>query len=376
MISFQPTNEEKEFSNVAAKVAVDKIRPAAHDCEQNREVATEIKDELAELGFLSMELPERNGGLELPLITQAQIMTSLSYGDLGTIQGLPGANDAASFARSKVNAQLQAKLGGEQTAAFLDVTDADLSLGEALQINKQSSGYSINGTSQPVRHATSAVSIIIAGKDTDGEFVVLLLDQQNSWDVIDADVRLGLLAAGIGRFAFGQTEVEGANILASGEDAENWVQAARSRIYILQAAKEVGLMHAALDYATEYTAERRAFGQSIAGFQGVSFRIAEMAMETRIANHLVWEAAVQADAEEPDTWQYALQAINRAHQAVRYVTDSAVQLLGGHGFVQEYPAEKWARDALAQVTLYGREKDFLLQRGEEILQGEKKGVTS
>jgi len=376
VISFQPTDEEKEFSNVAAKVASDKIRPAAHDCEQNREVATDIKDELANLGFLSLELPESNGGLELPLITQAQIMTSLSYGDLGTVQGLPGANDAASFARSKENAQLQAKLDGEQTTAFIDVTDADLSLGEALQINKQSSGYSINGLSQPVRHATSAASIIIAGKDADGEAVVLLLDNQNNWDVTDADIRLGLLAAGIGRFSFGQTEVEGDNILASGEEAENWIRAARSRIYILQAAKEVGLMHAALDYATGYTAERRAFGQSIAGFQGVSFRIAQMAIETRIANHLVWEAAVKADAEETDAWQYALQAINRAHQAVRYVTDSAVQLLGGHGFVQEYPAEKWARDALAQVTLYGRETDFLSQRGEEILQSEKKGVTT
>lgn len=376
MISFQPTDEEKEFSNVAAKVAADKIRPTAHACEQERSVTTEINEELAELGFLNLELPESNGGLELPLVTQAQIMTALSYGELGTVQGLRGANDAASFARTTKHEQLQNKLNGEQTTAFLDVSNVNVSLGDQLQISKQSNGYSMNGISHPVRNAQVAENIIVAGKDVDGEAVVLFLDQQAGWEIADADIRLGLLAAGIGRFSFGQTVVDGDNILASGEEAENWIQAAKSRIYILQAAKEVGLMQAALDYATAYTAERNAFGQSIAGFQGVSFRIAKMAIETRIANHLMSEAAARTDKGEADAWQYALQAVNRAHQAVRYVTDSAVQLLGGHGFIQEYPVEKWARDALAQVTLYGREKDFLLQRGDEILQGDKEGVVT
>lgn len=374
MISFQPTDEEKEFSNVAAKVAADKIRPTAHACEQERNVTTEINEELAELGFLSLELPESNGGLELPLVTQVQIMTALSCGDLGTVQGLKGANDAASFARTKEHDKLQNKLNDEQTTAFLDVSNAEVSLGDQLQISKQSNGYAINGTSQPVRNAQSAESIIMAGKDADGEAVVLFLDEQSGWEIADAGIRLGLLASGIGRFSFGQTVVDGDNILASGEEAESWIQAAKSRIYTLQAAKEVGLMQAALDYATAYTAERHAFGQSIAGFQGVSFRIAKMAIETRIANHLMSEAAAEADKGETDAWQYALQAVNRAHKAVRYVTDSAVQLLGGHGFIQEYPVEKWARDALAQVTLYGRENDFLLQRGEGILQGDKEGV--
>src|SRR5699024_11482466 len=94
------------------------------------------------------------------------------------------------------------------------------------------------------------------------------------------------------------TELYVDKFLAKGEEENEWIKSDRARIYIIQAAKQVGSMQAALDYATEYTAERVAFGQRIATFQGVSFRIAKMAIETRIANHLVWEAAVKADEEE------------------------------------------------------------------------------
>ena len=375
MISFQPTDEETEFVNVATKVAKDKIRPIAHECEDKKQVPSSLSNEIAELGFLSLEAPESGGGLEFPLITQVQIMTALSYGDLGIIQGLPGVNDAASFLRTKSHPFLENMLNNEKTVAFLDLTADDQPWGNQLQLNTQRDGYVVNGVSQPVRLARFADSILVAGVDAEGTSVVFYLDEQDIWQFEAGDIRLGLLASGIGCFSFNQTEVTVDKILAKGEEAEEWIQAARTRIYILQAAKQVGSMQAALDYATEYTAERVAFGQRIATFQGVSFRIANMAIETRIANHLVWEAAVKADEEEKDASGLALSALHRAHQSARYVTDSAVQLLGGHGYIQEYPAEKWARDALAQVTLYGREKDLLLQRGEQILAGDKVGVT-
>src|SRR5699024_12717992 len=138
-----------------------------------------------------------------------------------------------------------------------------------------------------------------------------------------------------------QTEVAVDKVLAKGEEAEEWIKAARARIYILQAAKQVGSMQAALDYATEYTAERVAFGQRIATFQGVSFRIAKMAIEKRITNHLVWKAAVKADEEEKDASGLALSALHGEHQSARKVTDSPVNLLGGMGIIRENSEKKW-----------------------------------
>jgi acyl-CoA dehydrogenase len=93
-------------------------------------------------------------------------------------------------------------------------------------------------------------------------------------------------------------------------------------------------------------------------------------METRIVNHLTWDAAIKADEKSKDAFGLALGALHRAHKGVRFVTDAAVQLLGGHGFIQEFPVEKWMRDAQAQVMLYGRERDLLVKRGAELWKDE------
>jgi len=89
---------------------------------------------------------------------------------------------------------------------------------------------------------------------------------------------------------------------------------------------------------------------------------------------LVWQAALKVEEDPSDPLGTSLSALYRAHKAMRFVTDSAVQLLGGHGYVQEYPAEKWMRDAQAQTVLYGREKDLLMRRGEQILETAKEEI--
>src|SRR5699024_12419377 len=129
VISFQPTEEEIEFTSVAEKIAKEKIRPAAHVSENERKIDAAIIDEIAELGFLSLELTEDWDGLELPLISQVQIMSALSSGDLGIVQDLLGLGDVASFIRKKseqaVSKLDQAVLDAWSTAAFLDITNRD-----------------------------------------------------------------------------------------------------------------------------------------------------------------------------------------------------------------------------------------------------------
>ncbi|WP_164667964.1 acyl-CoA dehydrogenase family protein [Virgibacillus doumboii] len=375
MISFRPTDEEISFTQVAKNIAKARVRPLARNCEENREVDQSLINELAELGFLSLELPEDWEGLELPMITQVQLEQALSYGDLGIVQGLPGAGDIASLIRLLPESQVliadKARLTNKGTTAFVDMVNTEEPWNSQLTIHENDDGYYIKGSSQPVRLAANAEYVAVAAKDSQGKSVILWLNDSNDWLVEQGDYRLGLLAAGIGRFSFNRVELPRSRVLAEGKSADELLQKVLTRTRILHAAKEVGLMEAALDYATEYTAERKAFGREIAKFQGVSFRIASMAMETRVAQHLVREAAVKADEQNELAEGLALRALNRAHRSVRYVTDSAVQLLGGHGFVQEFPAEKWMRDAQAQVSLYGREKDLLAHRGAQLIAGEQ-----
>ncbi len=377
MATFRPTEEEQAFREMAKNFAIETISPAARECENNRAVSDEIIKQIEELGFGALELPESWGGLELPLITQALIYQSLSYGDLGIVQGLPGAGDASSLIRlvpdhpALQTYKESGQNGKWSDVAFIDATNSDDPWLANLEIKQDGDGYTVDGTSQPVRLAKNAKYVAVAAVDQEGESVVLWFDN-NGWSAQEGDYRLGLLAAGLGRIQFSNVNAGSNQIIARGNEAEELIENVQNRIYVLQGAKQVGQMEAALDYTVEYTANRKAFGQEIAKFQGVSFTVAHMAFELQAANHLVWLAATTVEDNKKDATVNALRAMYRAHRASRYVTDNSVQMLGGHGFVQEFPAEKWMRDAQAQVALYGRERDFLVRRGEQIMNPTKK----
>ncbi|PTX64794.1 alkylation response protein AidB-like acyl-CoA dehydrogenase [Melghirimyces profundicolus] len=372
MISFQPTEEERAFVDLAKDFAEERIRPMARECEEKRQVSPELVEKINELGFLALELPESWGGLEMPLISQVQILEALSFGDLGVVQGLPGAGEAASLIRlipehSVLNVYREAgREGSRPTVAFLHAVDNGTPQG--LKVEAEGGGYVLNGTSQPVRLAAFADYLAVSAEDSRGEPLLLWLDKADGrWHAEEGDYRLGLLASGCARIRFDNERVSQNQVLAKGDEAQGMLSKALSRIRVLEAAKEVGLMEAALSYTTGYTAQRKAFGQEIAKFQGVSFALADMAIETQAARHLVWRSATKTDRGESDARDSSFSLLSRVHRSLRFVTDSAVQLLGGHGYVQEFPVEKWMRDAQAQTVLYGREGDLLVRCGEQLL---------
>lgn len=378
MISFQPTEEETAFIAVAKDLAINKIRPLVKEVDQNNKSIQETLSQISELGFLNMELPESWHGLELPLISQVQILKALSYGDLDFIQSLPGAGDAASLIRllpetKELQTFREKYLSAEnKTITYMEAVDQEMDWGSTIQLEKDGDGYILSGRTLPARLAMQAHFVVISTIDSFGKKVIFYLDH-GDWEK-EENNQFGLVSSGIASLHFHREKIAKSQVLSIGEQAEKVINQARSRIQILQAAKEIGVAEAALDYATEYTAGRYAFGQEIAKFQGVSFRIAKMAIQVNAANNLVLEAGVNADINSTDD-SLALRGLQRAHRAVCFATDSAVQLLGGHGFIREYPVEKWMRDAEAQVMLYGKEKDLLLQYGKRLVEKEKDVTT-
>lgn len=379
MISFQPTEEEKAFVDVANKLATEEIRPFARENEKKGFIQDEIIKKVQKLAFLAMEEPEDLGGMQLPLISQVQIQEALSYGDLGTVQGFPGLADGASVLRvadeEQLNEEQQHFVKEDScTIAFIEEVAEEMPKSQ-LKLTKTSNTYILQGESKPVRLGKIATHLLIAIKDDSENSIIFWLDKScNNWKVEKCNNHLGLREVNIASISFEHVSILESQVIATGNEAEDILRKAYMRIYILQAAKQLGLMNAAIDYATEYTATRKAFQQPIAQFQGVSFRIAQMVMETKMLKNLIWQAAKAIDDNKPTAEGLALSTISAAHKGIRFVTDSAVQLLGGHGYVQDYPVEKWMRDAQAQVILYGRERDFLARRGEQILAGTEKKV--
>ncbi len=118
------------------------------------------------------------------------------------------------------------------------------------------------------------------------------------------------------------------------------------------AAMAVGVARAAYDYAREYAKERRAFGQAIAQKQAIAFMLAEMAMEVDAMRLLVWEAAWKLDRHEDATRESYLAKRYASDMALR-ITDNALQVLGGHGYIRDHLVELFLRNARGFATLEG-----------------------
>jgi alkylation response protein AidB-like acyl-CoA dehydrogenase len=156
--------------------------------------------------------------------------------------------------------------------------------------------------------------------------------------------KLGLRASYTGSILFDETRIPADRLL--GEQGEGFAIAMdffmHSRPQV--AASALGIARAAFEYATEYANERRAFGKPLIAKQGVSFKLADMAMQVEAARLLIWRAAAALDAGE-DAGLLGSYAKAFAADAAMRITTDAVQVLGGAGIMRDHPVEKWMRDA-------------------------------
>jgi alkylation response protein AidB-like acyl-CoA dehydrogenase len=119
------------------------------------------------------------------------------------------------------------------------------------------------------------------------------------------------------------------------------------------AAMAVGVAQAAYEYAIEYAKDRDVFGVKVAQKQAIAFMIAEMGTDIEATRLLAWEAAWMLDEGKEDAHKQAYLAYHAAVDMVMMVTDCAVQILGGHGYIREHPVEMWMRNGRGFSTFSG-----------------------
>ena len=122
---------------------------------------------------------------------------------------------------------------------------------------------------------------------------------------------------------------------------------------VAQAAAAVGVARAAFEYSRDYAKEREAFGMKIAQKQAIAFMLAEMCTELEAIRLLTWEAAWKLDSGKEDAFEEAYLASTGAMDTAMMVTDRAVQILAGHGYIREHPVEMWMRNARGFSTFTG-----------------------
>jgi hypothetical protein len=213
---------------------------------------------------------------------------------------------------------------------------------------KKGDRYVLNGNKTFITNGhTADVSVVIAvtdkSKGTHGLSAFLVEKATPGFRPGKKENKLGLRASDTSELIFEDCEIPAENLL--GIEGEGFIDAMRvldgGRISI--AALALGIGRGALDAALKYVKERRQFGKAIAEFQGIQWKLADMATELDAARLLTQRAAVLKDAGRKVTRESSMAKLFASEVAVR-ICGEAVQLFGGYGFIKDYPAEKYYRD--------------------------------
>ena len=215
---------------------------------------------------------------------------------------------------------------------------------------RRDGGFVLSGTKRFITNAgVSDVYLVFATRDPDlkakgiSAFLVLADDPGVSFG--KAEHKMGIRGSPTREVYFDKTEVPEDRLV--GEESEGFTYAMRTLDYSRPtiAAQALGIAQGAFDIAVAYSKERQQFGKPISYFEGLQFMLADMAMEIEASRLLVYRAASLVEAGDPKMTYFASVAKCHAADTAMKVTTDAVQILGGYGYMREYPVERMMRDA-------------------------------
>ena len=361
MYSFEPTEEQQMLIEAVGKYASNDLRIAAHAAEENRELPNKLVSKGWELGLLQASIPESYGGFgERNAVTGVLALEEMAFGDLaGTLAVMTPSLFATPILLAGSEEQKQTYLPkiiegnwNPYTAALIEFAfDFDPN---ALKTRASQSGdhFILNGEKAYVPFAKDAEAILVYA-DLDGKTQGFIIPKGTDGLTI-ADEReklMSLNALPLYRVKLDSVKVPASNRLggASGHGFELLLASMR----LATAATAIGVAKAAFEYSKNYAKEREAFGVKIAQKQAIAFMLAEMRTEIEAMRLLTWEAAWKMDQGKEDAFTEVYLAAAGAMDMVMMVTDRAVQILGGHGYIRDNPVEMWMRNGRGFTTFTG-----------------------
>ena len=352
MYSFEPTEEQQMLVEAVGKYAVNDLRVAARDAEEGGKLPQKLVSKGWEIGLLQASIPEGYGGFgERSAVTGVLALEEMAFGDLaGALAVLTPSLFAMPILLAGSELQKQTYLPkvieGEwtpYTAALIEYAfDFDPNALRTIAA-LQSEEYVLNGEKAFVPFAKDAESILVY-TDLDGQTQGFIVPKESAGLTIseEREKLMSLNALPLYRLKLDQVRVPKSNRLGgeSGHDFEPILASMR----VATAATAVGVATAAFEYARDYAKEREAFGVKIAQKQAIAFMLAEMRTEIEASRLLTWEAAWKLDQGKEDAFTEAYLAATGAADMAMMVTDRAVQILAGHGYIREHPVEMWMRN--------------------------------
>ena len=351
------TEEQEMLKELCAQIAREKILPVRAELDESGEFPWDIVKVLAASDVYGIYIPEEYGGLgggvtEMCIATEelskvcGGVALAFAASALGTYPILLFGSD------DQKKKYLPSIASGERLAAFA-LTEANAgSDAGAIETRAEADGdeYVLNGTKQWITGGGEAeVYTLIArtskGTGIRGISAFIVEKDTPGFTFGKKEDKMGIRASATRELVFQDCRIPKANLI--GREGMGFIVAMRtfdsSRPGV--AAQAVGIAQGALDEAAKYARHREQFGQPIASFQGLQFMLADMATQLEAARALVYHVARVVDSGEKNIAKISAMAKLFASDVAMKVTTDAVQILGGYGYMKEYPVEKMMRDA-------------------------------
>ena len=357
MIDYLLTEEQLMIRDLCRQIADEKIRPMAAELDKTEEFPWEIMKVMAQSDLFGVYIDPKYGGMgggvfELCIATEefskacGGIALCYSASALGTYPIILYGNE------EQKQKYLPDLASGKKLAAFGLTEPSAGSDASALQTTAEKKGdhYILNGVKHFITNGGDAETYTIIAmtdksKGARGASLFVVEKGTPGFTFGKKEDKLGIRASSTRELIFNNCKVPKENLL--GKEGMGFIAAMRtfdqSRPGI--GAQALGIAQGALDQALKYSKQRKQFGQSISSFQGIQWMLADMATQVEASRALVYASAREVDAGKKDVAMHSAMAKMFASDAAMKVTTDAVQIFGGYGYMKEYPAEKYMRDA-------------------------------
>jgi alkylation response protein AidB-like acyl-CoA dehydrogenase len=380
-VTYLPTADHDELRAVVRELADERIAPRAAAIDETAEFPWDLKDLLAQQDLLGTCFPEEYGGTALDTIAQSILVEEIARADATTslipvVQKL-GALPIILAGTDEQKARYFPRLAsGEWLVAFA-LTEAAAGSDVAanrMRAVRDGDAYVLDGSKRFITHGSVAnVVTVFAVTDPEaggrkGMTAFIVETDTPGFAAPRVEHKMGIRGSPTAELTFDGVRVPAENRLGAEGEGFKIAMATLDRSRLSIAAQAVGIAQGATDAALAYTAERTQFGKPVSDFQGVQWMLADMATQTEAARQLTYAAAARVDAGATDIPYWTSSAKLVAGDTAMRVTTDAVQLLGGYGYIREYPVERMMRDAKITQLYEGTQQIQRLIVARQLLQ--------
>jgi alkylation response protein AidB-like acyl-CoA dehydrogenase len=352
---YEIPQELTDFRDTIRVIVDERIRPRAAEIDERGEYPWDIRKLLAEQDILGLPFPEQYGGtgtgtMMLQIAVEEIAKACASSALILMLQEL-GSLPIQLFGSDEQKQRWLPSLAAGEIAPAFALSEPDAGSDPAslrTTAVRDGSDWILNGQKNWISNGTVADYYVVFAK-TDREqgrlSAFIVESDRDGFDPGKLERKLGIKGSPTSAPSLTDVRVPAENLIGEEGKGLSVALGTLERTRLGAAAQAVGIAQGAIDYANEYAEERIAFGKPINSFQAIQFKLADMETRTAAARELLYKACAIADRDTPGLGKYTSMAKLFASDTAMWVTVEALQILGGYGYVKEYPLERMMRDA-------------------------------